>query len=52
MPMVEVVTRARCSPRVLFGLALDVDVHAASLHGSGETATTSSGPAGLVAVTE
>ncbi|MGF1648282.1 MAG: cyclase/dehydrase [Kineosporiaceae bacterium] len=43
MPLVEVITRARCAPEVLFDLALDVDAHAASLSGSGETATTSSG---------
>ena len=43
MPLVEVVTRSRCAPQVLFDLALDVDAHAASLPGSGETATTSSG---------
>lgn len=43
MPLVEVVTRARCAPEVLFDLALDVDAHAASLSGSGETASTSSG---------
>lgn len=41
--MVEVSTQARCAPEVLFDLALDVDAHAASLPGSGETASTSSG---------
>ncbi|WP_380164027.1 SRPBCC family protein [Jannaschia sp. R86511] len=40
-------TRARCAPEVLFDLSLDVDVHAASLSGSGETATTSSGSSRL-----
>lgn len=43
MPLVQVVTRARCSPGVLFDLALDVDAHAASVSGSQEAATTSSG---------
>ena len=43
MPLVKVVTHARCAPEVMFDLALNVDAHAASLSGSGETATTSSG---------
>ncbi|MFC3688170.1 SRPBCC family protein [Aquipuribacter hungaricus] len=40
MPLLVVVTRARCSPAVLFDLALDVDAHAESLPRSRETATT------------
>ena len=41
--VVEVVTLVRAAPEVVFDLELDVDVHAASLAGSGETATTGSG---------
>ncbi|WP_432537802.1 SRPBCC family protein [Kineococcus arenarius] len=44
MPVViEVVTVIDAPPAVVFDLELDVDVHAASLAGSGETATTSTG---------
>ena len=44
MPVViEVVTVIDAPPDVVFDLELDVDVHAASLAGSGETATTSTG---------
>jgi ligand-binding SRPBCC domain-containing protein len=39
--VVEVVTVVDAAPAVVFDLELDVDVHAASLPGSGETATTS-----------
>lgn len=39
----EVVTAVTAAPSVLFDLALDVDVHAASLAGSDERATTSTG---------
>ena len=41
--LVEVVTLVRAAPAVLFDLELDVDVHAASLAGSGETASTPGG---------
>lgn len=41
--VVEVVTRVACPRERLFDLALDMDVHSASLAASGETATTSSG---------
>ena len=44
MPVViEVVTFVEAAPDVVFDLELDVDVHTASLPGSGETATTSTG---------
>ncbi|WP_306209597.1 SRPBCC family protein [Actinoplanes sp. RD1] len=36
-------TEINASPEVVFGLELDMDVHAASLRASGETATTSTG---------
>jgi ligand-binding SRPBCC domain-containing protein len=41
--LIEVVTEIGAAPDVVFGLELDMDVHAASLAGSGETATTSTG---------
>ena len=41
--VIEVVTFVKAAPDVVFDLELDVDVHAASLPGSGETATTSTG---------
>ncbi|MGZ6792059.1 MAG: SRPBCC family protein [Mycobacteriales bacterium] len=41
MPEIEVVTRIEATPGVVFDLELDTAVHAASLSGSGETATTS-----------
>jgi ligand-binding SRPBCC domain-containing protein len=40
---IEVVTFVEAEPDVVFDLELDVDVHAASLAGSSETASTSSG---------
>jgi ligand-binding SRPBCC domain-containing protein len=40
---IEVVTEIDAAADVVFGLELDMDVHAASLAASGETATTSSG---------
>ncbi|GAB3272351.1 hypothetical protein GCM10027586_21230 [Kineococcus gypseus] len=44
MPVViEIVTVVDAPATVVFDLELDVDVHAASLAGSGETATTSTG---------
>ena len=43
MAVVEVVTLVRCPPERLFDLCLDMDVHRASLAGSRETATTSTG---------
>ena len=44
MPVViEVVTDIHAAPAVVFDLELDVDEHTASLHGSGERASTSSG---------
>jgi ligand-binding SRPBCC domain-containing protein len=39
----EIVTVVKAAPEVVFDLELDVDVHAASLAGSQETATTSTG---------
>ncbi|NHC13136.1 SRPBCC family protein [Motilibacter deserti] len=41
--VIEVVTDIAAAPSVVFDLKLDVDVHAASLAGSGERAITSSG---------
>ncbi len=41
--VIEVVTVVEAAPAEVFALKLDVDVHAASLRGSGETATTSTG---------
>jgi len=41
--VIEVVTVIKAAPAVVFDLELDVDVHAASLAGSEETATTSTG---------
>ncbi|MEU8820880.1 SRPBCC family protein [Actinoplanes sp. NPDC048796] len=41
--MIEVVTVIDAAPAIVFDLELDVDVHAASLAGSGETATTAGG---------
>lgn len=41
--LIEVVTDIGAAPGVVFGLELDMDVHAASLAGSGETAATSTG---------
>lgn len=41
--LIEVVTVVHAPPAVVFDLELDVDVHTASLAGSGETATTSTG---------
>jgi len=41
--VIEVVTLVKAAPEVVFDLELDVDVHSASLPGSRETATTSSG---------
>lgn len=41
--MVEIVTIIKAAPDVVFDLELDVDIHAASLAGSQETATTSTG---------
>ncbi|GAA0798866.1 SRPBCC family protein [Spirilliplanes yamanashiensis] len=41
--LIEVVTEIGAPPAVVFDLELDVDVHAASLPGSRETATTSTG---------
>jgi len=41
--VIEVVTVVAAAPGVVFDLELDMDVHAASLRGSGETATTSTG---------
>lgn len=41
--MIEVVSVIGAAPGTVFGLEVDVDVHAASLHGSQETATTSTG---------
>ncbi|WP_459642370.1 SRPBCC family protein [Kineococcus sp. NUM-3379] len=40
--VIEVLTDIDADPTVVFDLELDVDVHAASLAGSGESATTSS----------
>jgi ligand-binding SRPBCC domain-containing protein len=40
---IEVVTEINATAEVVFGLELDMDVHAASLAASGETATTSTG---------
>lgn len=40
---IEVVTVIDAEPAAVFGLEVDVDVHAASLRGSQETATTSTG---------
>jgi ligand-binding SRPBCC domain-containing protein len=45
--MIEVQTVVSCSAERLFDLALDMDAHSASLGPSGETATTSTGRAGL-----
>lgn len=41
--MIVVVTDVAAAPEVLHDLVLDVDVHAESLRGSGESATTSTG---------
>ena len=41
--LIEVVTDIGAAADVVFGLELDMDVHAASLAASGETATTSTG---------
>ena len=41
------VTLVRAAPEKVFDLELDADVHAASLAGSGERATTSTGRPGL-----
>ena len=41
--LIEVVTTIDAARDVVFGLELDMDVHAASLAASGETATTSTG---------
>jgi ligand-binding SRPBCC domain-containing protein len=41
--VIEIVTVIKAAPPVVFDLELDVDVHAASLAGSQETATTSTG---------
>jgi ligand-binding SRPBCC domain-containing protein len=41
--VIEVVTFVNAAPEVVFDLELDVDQHAASLPGSRETATTSTG---------
>ena len=41
--LIEVVTEIDAAAGVVFGLELDMDVHAASLAASGETATTSTG---------
>lgn len=41
--VIEVVSVIEAAPSQVFALKLDVDVHAASLHDSGETATTSTG---------
>jgi ligand-binding SRPBCC domain-containing protein len=41
--VIEIVSDIDAAPSVVFDLELDVDVHAASLHGSQETATTSTG---------
>ncbi|MEV0566440.1 hypothetical protein [Dactylosporangium sp. NPDC050588] len=41
--LIEVVTEIEAGSEVVFGLELDMDVHAASLATSGETATTSTG---------
>ncbi|AGZ40532.1 SRPBCC family protein [Actinoplanes friuliensis] len=41
--VIEVVTVVDAAPRRVFDLELDVDVHAGSLRGSRETATTSTG---------
>ncbi|WP_432542552.1 SRPBCC family protein [Kineococcus sp. SYSU DK002] len=41
--LIEVVTDVAAEPSTVFDLELDVDVHTASLAGSGERATTSSG---------
>lgn len=41
--LIEIVSVIDAAPDVVFDLELDVDVHAASLRGSQETATTSTG---------
>ncbi|SCF27677.1 SRPBCC family protein [Micromonospora chokoriensis] len=41
--LIEIVSVICADPTVVFDLERDVDVHAASLHGSRETATTSTG---------
>ncbi|GGO13687.1 SRPBCC family protein [Micromonospora parathelypteridis] len=41
--LIEIVSVIGAAPNVVFDLELDVDVHAASLQGSQETATTSTG---------
>lgn len=41
--VIEIVSDIDAAPSVVFDLALDVDVHAASLHRSQETSTTSTG---------
>ncbi|GAA3784255.1 hypothetical protein GCM10022225_85120 [Plantactinospora mayteni] len=41
--LIEIVSHINAAPSVVFDLELDVDVHAASMRGSQETATTSSG---------
>jgi ligand-binding SRPBCC domain-containing protein len=41
--LIEIVSVIDAAPSVVFDLELDVDFHAASLHGSQETATTSTG---------
>ena len=42
--VIEVVTDVAAAPAVVFDLELDVDVHTASLAGSGERASTGRGP--------
>jgi ligand-binding SRPBCC domain-containing protein len=41
--VIEIASVIGAAPRVVFDLKLDVDVHASSLHGSEETAVTSTG---------
>lgn len=48
MIVVKVVTRIAAPAARVFDLALDMDAHAASLAGSGETATTSTGTPALL----
>ncbi len=47
--IIEVVTDIGAAPETVFDLELDMDVHAASLPGSGETAATSTGRRALAA---